>query len=414
MQYGLIGAKLGHSFSPEIHALIAPYLYELQELPEADLGAFMDKREFCGVNVTIPYKTEVIHYLDEIDPRAARIGSVNTVVNRDGRLYGYNTDYDGMAYLVRSIGVDVQGKKVLILGSGGTSLTALALMTDLGAGTVLRVSRTAHEADTVTYEEVYAHHTDAVVIVNTTPVGMYPHPDGMAVDPARFPYLAGVIDAVYNPLRTALVEAAMARGIPAIGGLGMLVAQAVRASELFTGQSYPDSRIEEILSVMTRRKEHIILIGMPASGKSTVGRIAAETLGRPLIDIDTEITVAAGCDIPTIFRESGETVFRDLEAEVLARVLFTHTGCVVATGGGAPLRQENVAAMHRTGRICWLDRPLELLSPTSDRPTASDRDALAARYRERYEIYRAAADIRIDGAGTAEEVAAQLLEEVKA
>ncbi len=411
MQYGLIGEKLGHSFSPEIHGRIASYTYELQEIPQGWLGAFMLGRDFRAINVTIPYKTEVIPYLDEVDPRAARIGAVNTVVNRGGRLIGYNTDYDGMAYLVRSIGLCVEGEKVLILGSGGTSLTAYALMTDLGAREVLRVSRTAREVGTVTYEEVYASHTDAAVIINTTPVGMYPKPDGTPIDMDHFPRLIGVLDAVYNPLRTTLVTHAAARGIPAAGGLGMLVAQAVRASEHFTGDSYPDSRIDEILSDMTREKEHIILIGMPASGKSTVGRLVAAETGRTFVDIDEEIVATAGCDIPTIFRERGESAFRDLEAEVLARVLFTRTGCVVATGGGAPLRAENVRAMHRTGQVYWLDRPLELLTPTADRPTASDREALAARYRERYEIYRAAADVHICGAGAAEEVAQRLMKE---
>ncbi len=413
MQYGLIGEKLGHSFSPEIHGAIANYVYELREIPREELDAFMRARDFCAVNVTIPYKTDVIPYLDEIDPRAARIGAVNTVVNRGGKLHGYNTDYDGMAYLVRSIGLDVRGKKVLILGTGGTSLTAEALMTDLGATSVYRVSRTPRGAGIVTYEEVYAKHTDAAVIVNTTPVGMYPNPDGAAVDLSLFPCLAGVIDAVYNPLRTTLVATAKSRGVPAVGGLGMLVAQAVRASEHFTGDRYPDKCIDDILSSMVKKKEHLILIGMPASGKSTVGKMAAEVLGRPLIDIDAEIVKTAGCDIPTIFREHGEGYFRDLESEVLARVLFGRTGCVIATGGGAPLREENVRAMHRTGRVFWLDRSLEKLTPTSDRPTAFDREALAARYRERYDIYRASCDVRIDGDGTAQEVAESLLEAVK-
>ncbi len=413
MEYGLVGEKLGHSFSPEIHGRIAPYKYELVALTHEAFDAFMRARDFRAINVTIPYKKDVIPYLDMIDERAARIGAVNTVVNREGKLYGYNTDYDGMAYLVRSIGLDMTGKKVLILGSGGTSLTAYALASDLGAASVLRVSRTAKDADTVTYEEVYASHTDASVIINTTPVGMYPHPDGVAIDLARFSCLAGVIDAVYNPLRTTLVETAASRGIPAVGGLGMLVAQAVRASEYFTGNIYDDNCIDEILADITHAKEHVILIGMPASGKSTVGRMVADALGRELIDIDAEIVKTAGCDIPAIFREYGEAYFRDLESEVLARVLFTHTGCVIATGGGAPLREANVRAMHRTGRVYWLDRSLEKLTPTSDRPTACDYAAIAARYRERYQTYRASADVRIDGDGTPDEVAAQLLEEMK-
>ncbi len=412
MEYGLIGEKLGHSFSPEIHGRIASYSYELKEIPKDGFDAFMREKAFRAVNVTIPYKKDVIPYLDEIDPRAARIGAVNTVVNRGGKLYGYNTDYDGMAYLVRKLGVDVRGKKVLILGSGGTSLTAAALMTDLGADPVLRVSRTAG-AGTISYEEANAHHTDAVVIINTTPVGMHPHPEGAAVDVTRFPCLAGVLDAVYNPLRTTLVESSRARGIPARGGLGMLVAQAVRASEHFTGNTYSDSRIDDILGEMEKQKEHIILVGMPASGKSTVGALVAEATGRRFVDIDEEIIKAAGCDIPAIFRDKGEACFRDLEAEVLAKTLYGSTGLVAATGGGAVLREENRNAMHRTGRVFWLDRPLEMLMPTADRPTASDRAAIEARYRERYDIYRTTADRRIDGAGTPREVADLILEDCK-
>ncbi len=412
MEYGLIGEKLGHSFSRIIHGRIADYEYELRELTPAELDGFMRARAFRAINVTIPYKTAVIPYLDEIDPRAARIGAVNTVVNRDGKLYGYNTDYDGMAYLVASACLTVKDKKVLVLGTGGTSLTAATLMTDLGAREVLRVSR-KQGAGVVTYEAVARDHTDAQIIVNTTPVGMYPHPDGCAVDPNVFPSLEGVLDAVYNPLHTALVEAARERGIPAAGGLGMLVAQAVKASEYFTGTAYQATVIDSILEEMIREKEHIILIGMPSCGKSTIGRRAAELLHRPFVDIDEEIVRHAECDIPTIFRERGEGYFRDLESQVLSEILFQKTGCVVATGGGAILRDSNVRAMHRTGRVFWIDRSPHLLTPTSDRPTAFDHTAIEARYRERYCLYRASADRRIDGDGDLETVTQCLLEEYK-
>ncbi len=412
MKYGLIGERLGHSFSPEIHAKIADYAYELREIAKADLDAFMQARDFEAINVTIPYKTAVMPYLYEIEESARRIGAVNTVVRRGGKLYGYNTDYAGMAYLADSIGLHVENKKVLILGSGGTSLTAATLFADRGASQVLRVSRTPSGDGIISYDEVYQKHTDAAVIVNTTPVGMYPNAAGCAVDLSYFSRLEGVLDAVYNPLRTTMVERAKARGIPATGGLGMLVAQAVYASEHFTGTAYDKTVIDSILADVVREKEHLILIGMPSSGKSTVGRAIAERLGRDFIDIDDEIVAFAGCEIPQIFAAQGEEQFRHMESFVLSETLFKRTGCVIATGGGAILKEENVEAMHRTGRVFWIDRPLDELTPTADRPTASDREAIEKRYWERYELYRAAADSRIDGAGDTVGVTARLMEEV--
>ena len=410
MEYGLIGEKLGHSFSREVHARLAPYQYELRELAPDEVGPFLLARDFRAINVTIPYKKDVIPYLDHVDPMALSIGAVNTVVNRGGELWGYNTDYYGMQYLITSLGFDPRGKKVLIAGTGGTSLTAVALLTEMGAREVLRLSRTP-KGDSISYEEAYQHHADAACLVNCTPVGMYPRCDGMPVDLERLPSLEAVVDAVYRPIRTQLVLAARARGIAATGGTGMLVAQAVRAAEHFLDATFPSARIDAIVDELEREKEHIILIGMPACGKSTVGRLIAEQTGRAFFDIDAEIVRRCGCDIPTIFSQKGERAFREIEAEVLREVLFSTTGAVIATGGGAPLREDNRAAMTGTGRIYLIDRSPALLVPTGDRPTASTREAIAARYRERYDVYRAACDVRVDGDGDVLDVANQILKE---
>ena len=394
MQYGLIGERLGHSFSREVHALLGEYPYELLELPPEAVGDFMRVRDFEAINVTIPYKSTVIPYLDGIDDAARAIGAVNTVKRVGDKLYGYNTDFAGLTDLVRRTGVDLRGLTVLILGSGGTAKTAQAVCRHLGAREILTVSRTAGEG-VITYEEAYAIHADADFILNATPVGMYPKQDATPIDLSRFPRLSGVVDVIYNPARTDLLLAAKARGIPAEGGLYMLVAQGVHASAIFTGKPIPPERAEEVYRTLAREKENIFLIGMPGSGKSTVGRRLAGTLDRPFIDIDEEITREVGKDIPTIFEESGEAAFRDIEARVLCEVCLHTRGAVIATGGGAILREGNVHAMRRVGRIYFLDRDIANICPTGDRPLSRDREALAARYRERYPLYLQAADCHL-------------------
>ncbi len=410
MEYGLIGERLGHSFSKEIHSRIAGYSYELVEIPTDELDAFMIAKDFTAINVTIPYKSRVIPYLDHVDEKAATIGAVNTVVKREGKLFGYNTDYFGMAYLFDRMGISIAGKIVVILGSGGTSLTAKTLCEDRGAKEVVRVGRVAKEG-VVDYDTAYSTLSHATILINTTPVGMYPNWDGCPVDLARFPCLEGVVDVVYNPLTTKLVYEAKRRGITATCGLPMLVAQAVRAAELFLDTSFPSSVLDKTVDEVLKEKANIILIGMPASGKTTVGRGVANRLGRHVIDIDEEIMKMAGCDIPSIFRQRGEEAFRTLETQVLEKVLFSHSGCVICTGGGVPLKEENREAMKRTGRIFWLDRSLPLLCPTSDRPTASSYEAMKNRYEERYPIYQATADVRILGDGSIDEVATAVIEE---
>ena len=408
MTFGCIAEHLGHSFSASIHEKIDNYDYVLKEVSKDELDAFMKARDFRGINVTIPYKQDVIPYLDEIDERARTIGAVNTIVNRDGRLCGYNTDFGGMTALIRRMKLDLSGKKVLILGTGGTSKTANAVARALGASEALTVSRSKKE-NCLTYEEAARLHRDAQVLINTTPCGMYPQIDDMPVDLDSFPRLVGVVDAVFNPLSTKLVLSARKRGICAEGGLFMLVAQAVLAAEIFTGKTYASDTTERVYRELLSEKRNLVLIGMPASGKTTVGQAAAQRLGREFFDVDAYITQKAGTDIPTIFAEKGEAYFRDLETESV-RELSARTGIVFATGGGTILRQENVDLLRMNGKLLFLDRPLERLLPTSDRPLGNTAQKIRQLYETRLPLYRAAADETVRSAETVEETAKRVIE----
>ena len=410
MKYGLIGERLGHSFSKEIHAMMGSYEYCLKEIRPDELDEFMRRRDFLGINVTIPYKETVIPYLDWISDAAKEIGSVNTVINCDGKLYGYNTDHSGMISLFNHAGVNAVGKKAAILGSGGTAKTAYAVLKSLGASEIIKVSRSS-KGDSVSYEELYKKHTDVEIIVNTTPVGMYPNIYSCPVDLSRFDHLGGVIDAVYNPINTTLVQAARDRQIASDGGLYMLVGQAAVASELFldengnTAPYYLNSYYRKIKG----KKENIVLIGMPASGKSTVGKIIADRLGREFIDTDDLITERIGMPISDFIKAEGEARFRDTESEII-KELATKTSTVIATGGGAILRHENIKNLRYNGRLFFIDRPLESLVPTVDRPLSSDRSAMEKRYEERYSIYCAVCDEKIGADCDANEVAKKILE----
>ncbi len=409
MEYGCIGEHLKHSFSKEIHNLLADYSYEIREIEREDLAGFLEKGDFLGINVTIPYKELCIPHLYYIDSHAKEIGAVNTVVNRGGRLYGYNTDFYGMRELISFAGVEVKGKKAAILGTGGTSKTARAVLRSLGAREMLTVSRREGEG-VITYEELYEKHSDTEVIINTTPVGMYPNILSSPVDISRFPSLSGVIDAVYNPLRTPLVSSALERGIAASGGLYMLTAQAVRASEIFLDKSYPSRTAENIYKKLLCDKENIVLVGMPGSGKSTVGRILSHMLKRELTDTDGLIISNTVSEIPDIFAKYGEEYFRDRESEAVYEASAL-TSRVIATGGGAVLRKENIRALKENGRIYFIDRPLSSLLPTEDRPLSRDRESIEKRYRERIGIYRGCADVIIDANCSAEDAARKIKED---
>lgn len=410
MKYGLIGEHLKHSYSCEIHAQIADYEYELHEIPPSGLGGFLKKREFNAINVTIPYKQDVIPYLDEISDTAKRIGAVNTIVNRNGRLYGDNTDFAGMLALARHIGVDMKGRKVLILGTGGASKTGHALAEYMGAESVYYVSRSGKDGS-ITYEQAVTEHSDAQIIINATPVGMFPKQDGRPIDISAFPKLEGVIDAIYNPLRTNLILDAQERGIPAEGGLYMLSAQAVHASVVFLDIPLDESLVDKAFKSVKNDKQSIVLIGMPSSGKTTVGRILSEKCGKQLADTDEYIVNKTGMPISDFFAKFGEAEFRKIEKETVAELSATG-GRIIATGGGAVLDPENVRALKQNGVLVFLDRRPENLVATDDRPLASRRSALEKLYAERYDIYCAAAELHIDANTTPEAEADAILKEL--
>lgn len=405
MEYGLLGEKLGHSFSPQIHRALAGYDYRLLPTPPEEVAELFRRRDFRGLNVTIPYKQTVIPLCDEVDPRAAAIGAVNTVVNRNGRLTGYNTDIDGMICMARRAGVDLAGKKVVILGSGGTSHTAQAAARELGAAEIAVISR--HGPDN--YGNL-SRHADAQVLINTTPVGMYPDCGLSPVSLDAFPRLEGVLDVVFNPLRTALLLQAMDRGLPCSCGLPMLVAQARRAAELFTGTAIPPSRADEILSSLSSELENIVLIGMPGCGKTTVGRALAERLGRAFVDLDEEIVRRAGRPIPDIFAREGEDAFRALETRAV-REAGSRTGLVISTGGGVVTRKENRDPLRQNGVIVHLTRPLAAL-PTGGRPVSQSTD-LAVLWQRRAPLYAAFADLTADNSGPLERALEQIKEALK-
>lgn len=410
MKYGLIGEHLKHSYSCEIHAQIADYEYELHEIPPSGLGGFLKKREFNAINVTIPYKQDVIPYLDEISDTAKRIGAVNTIVNRNGRLYGDNTDFAGMLALAKHIGVDMKGKKVLILGTGGASKTGHALAEYMGAQSVFYVSRSGKDGS-ISYEQAVTEHSDAQIIINATPVGMFPKQDGRPIDISAFPKLEGVIDAIYNPLRTNLILDAQERGIPAEGGLYMLSAQAVHASAVFRDIPIDESLVDKAFKSVKNDKQSIVLIGMPSSGKTTVGRILSEKCGKQLADTDEYIVRKIGMPISDFFAKHGEAEFRKIEKETVAE-LSAMGGRIIATGGGAVLDAENVRALKQNGVLVFLDRRPENLIATDDRPLASRRSALEKLYAERYDIYCAAAELHIDANTTPEAEADAILKEL--
>ena len=394
MEYGLIGGKLGHSYSKLIHEMLCGYRYDLCPLPtEAEARAFLKKRLFKAINVTIPYKKLVMEYCTYIDPRAKAIGAVNTVVNKNGLLYGYNTDYSGFAHLCEAHGVDFTGRTVLILGTGGTHNTTSAVARDKGAAKILTVSRKPDpEKGELSYTQALT--SGAQIIINTTPAGMYPNVGVCNLDVAAMPGLEAVLDVVYNPDKTELILRAEEAGVPvAAGGLEMLVAQAVYAAEYFLGRTFDDAagEIDRITAALRRDTRNVALIGMPSSGKTTVGRALAEALGKRFVDLDEEIVKADGRSIPDIFAAEGEEGFRQKETAVIAQ--FAKEGRqLLSCGGGAVKKPENVRLLRQNGVVLFLDRPLDALTVGGGRPLSSSADALRTMYAERRPLYLAAAD----------------------
>ena len=401
MKCGLLGRKLSHSYSPQIHSFLGDYSYELFEKEPEELEAFLRSGDFTGLNVTIPYKKDVIPYLDELSPVAKKMGAVNTIVRRnDGTLFGHNTDYFGFHFLVQKSGLQVQGKKVLVLGSGGASNTAVAVLQELGAQVVI-ISRTGEN----NYGNLHLH-ADAAVIVNTTPVGMYPNTGASPVQLGAFPRLEGVLDVVYNPARTQFLLDAEKLGIPAENGLWMLIAQAKESAEYFLGSLLSNDLIHSIYRKLSSQMQNIVLIGMPGCGKSTIGKALAEQLDRKFVDADEAIVSLAGKSIPEIFAQDGEEVFRNWETQALAD-LGKQSGLVIATGGGCVTKERNYPLLHQNGTIFWLKRSLEVL-PTDGRPL-SQANLLSTMYEKRRPLYEAFADHAVDNNGSPEDTVASIL-----
>ena len=383
----LIGKPLGHSWSPAIHSLLGDYSYELLEIETDRVGEFILHGEYDGLNVTIPYKRDVMEYLDEISPEAERIGSVNTIVRRGGKLCGYNTDYAGFSALVDSISLDVRGKKALVLGTGGSFHTVRTVLSDRGAKEIIPISRSGDN----NYSNI-SRHSDADIIVNTTPVGMYPNTGVSPVDLSLFPRLSGVLDIVYNPERTALILGATERNIPCASGLTMLVSQAKAAAEYFTGEKISDGIVPGIVESIVKKKRNIVLVGMPGCGKTSVGRAIADILGRRFYDTDDEITKKYGRTPADIITEDGEEKFREIESEILSS-LTRESSLVISTGGGTVIKQKNRRLMHENGTVVLLLRPIEELA-TDGRPiTLSHGKEQLWTEREKY--YRDASDVTV-------------------
>ena len=404
--YGLVGEKLSHSFSGQIHSMLGDYLYELISVDKIGFDEFIKKRDFGGLNITIPYKQRIIPLCDTLSENALRIGAVNTVVNKNGKLFGYNTDYLGFNYMLKEKGIELSGKKVLILGSGGTSLTATACAQDAGAREIVVVSRNGEN----NYKNI-SKHFDSEIIINTTPVGMFPDDSESPVKLSCFTGCCGVVDVIYNPLKTALLLQAEELGINYSNGLLMLVAQAKYACELFFDIYIDDKKIIQIYKKLLSQLSNIVLIGMPSCGKSSIGKEIATSLNRPFIDTDILVEQNAGMTIPEIFEKYGESEFRQLEA-LAVKSAGAKNGVIIASGGGAILRKDACNSLRKNGKIVFIKRDIELLS-TKGRPLSKNTEAIKALYNQRLPIYEKCSDISILNNDTIEGCAAQVLKKIE-
>lgn len=410
MKYGLIGEHLGHSFSKQIQTRIAEienvkdYDYQLVELDKEEFKEFMEKKDFKGINVTIPYKKDVIPYLDEMDESAKAIGAVNTIINVDGKLKGYNTDFGGFLYMVKAHNVHMEGKKVLIIGNGGACAAVKAVCKHENAKDIVIVSRSANRG-AIGYDEMYTSHLDADIVVNTSPVGMFPNIANAPIDVSWFHKLECVLDVVYNPILTRLCFEAQEADIKRVIGLEMLIAQAKYTFEIFENMSFDDSIIDEIKKEMLKDRCNIVLIGMPSAGKTTIGKMLEEKLGKEFFDLDDMIIAKAGKSIPEIFQESGEAGFRAIETKVAIEASKMNNK-IIATGGGVVKHKVNMDFLRLNGITIFIDRDIDkLISSDPNRPLSSSKQALQQMYKERYPLYQKyAAYIAVNNANIEETV----------
>lgn len=387
MRYGLIGEKLGHSFSKDIHERIADYTFDLIPLSKEEFKTFMEKKEFTALNVTIPYKKDVIPYLDEMDEHAKAIGAVNTIVNRDGKLKGYNTDFTGFLYMVKKHNVHMEGKKVLIIGNGGASAAIQAVVQHESAGSMVIVDVVPGNG-AISYDEMFSSHLDAEIIINTSPIGMYPRIGNAPIDISMFHKCEAVLDVIYNPILTRLCFEAQEMDIKRVNGLEMLIAQAKQSVEFFLDKSIDDQIIDDIYQEMLRERCNIVLIGMPSAGKTTIGKMLENRMQKEFIDLDDIIIEKAGKSIPEIFEESGEAGFRAIETEAAIEVSKLNNK-IIATGGGTIKHKVNMDYLRQNGITIFIDRDVDkLISSDPNRPLSKSTDALEKMHAERLPLYQ--------------------------
>lgn len=408
MKFGLLGRTLGHSYSPRIHGALGNTHYELFEREPSQLQTFFADPELKGINITIPYKVNALEACDVIDPRAERIGCVNTMVRKNEKWYGYNTDYDGFVFTLNHAGIDVSNKDCIILGDGASSATVHVALEDLGAKSIIHLSRKTAPF----YGDAPNYYKTAQIIINCTPIGMYPHNPANLIDITQFTKLEGVVDLIYNPRRTILLLQAEMMNIPHCDGLPFLVAQGVEAANHFQDESFSTKEIEQILRDIRREKENIILIGMPGVGKTTVGKAIGEAMGRPWIDADQELEKEIG-DISTYITEQGEPAFREKETEVIAK-LGTQTGLVISTGGGCVTIPQNYAHLRQNGRIYQLTQPIENLSTSGRVLSSGGLERLRELEEIRTPMYESFAQCIVEHNRNAPETVATILEDFEA